>query len=363
MKILIDIGHPAHVHLFKNTILKLKQNGHDITITARKKDIALELLDSYGFDYFVISKSGNSFLGYGKELLIRNYQIFKIASKFRPDIMLTVLDPSVVHMGKLLGIPTISFTDTEPEVIKYLDMVTQPFTDVILTLESVRHNYGKKEIKINSYKELAYLHPNYFKPEILKNDEFVLIRFVAWKAYHDVGKKGFDLETKIKLVKNLVKYTNVFISSEASLPKELEKYKLQISPEKIHNFLYNAKLLICDSQTMTTESAILGTPVIRCNSFVGNNDMGNFIELEQKYGLIFNYDDPNKVIEKAIELIQKSNLKEEWRNKKQKLLNDKIDFTAFLVWFVENYPKSFEKMINNNSNRTLLKGVNNDEYI
>lgn len=98
---------------------------------------------------------------------------------------------------------------------------------------------------------------------------------------------------------------------------------------------------------MTTEAGVLGTPAIRCNSFVGENDMGNFIELEQKYGLIFNYNDSDKAIGKAVELIQKPDLKEEWRKKREKLLKDKIDVTAFMVWFIENYPESFKEMKEN----------------
>lgn len=34
------------------------------------------------------------------------------------------------------------------------------------------------------------------------------------------------------------------------------------------------------------------------------------------------------------------NLKEEWEIKHQKMLNDKIDMTAFLIRFAENYPES-----------------------
>jgi predicted glycosyltransferase len=357
MKILIDIGHPAHVHLFKHLIWELTNKGHEIKITARNKEIALYLLDSYGFDYTVISNVGKGLLGIGNEMLIRDYRLFKIAKNFSPDIMIAVLDPSIAQVGKLLRIPSITFTDSEPEAIKYplADMITLPFTDVILTLKSVRHNYGNKEIRMNGYKELAYLHPNHFKPNIevleetgiSKKEEFVLLRFVAWKAYHDSMRGGFDLETKRKLVEELEKHATVFISSEAPLPKELEKYRLPISPEKIHDFLYCANLLVCDSQTMTTEAGVLGTPAIRCNSFVGENDMGNFIELEQKYDLIFNYNDPNKAIEKAVKLIQKQNLKEEWQKKREMLLKDKIDVTAFMVWFIENYPESFKEMKEN----------------
>jgi predicted glycosyltransferase len=95
---------------------------------------------------------------------------------------------------------------------------------------------------------------------------------------------------------------------------------------------------------MTTEAAVLGTPAVRSNSFVGINDMGNFIELEQKYNLIFNYSDQKSALLKAIELLKISDVKEKWIKKRDTLLQDKIDVTSFLVWFTENYPESFEEM-------------------
>jgi hypothetical protein len=94
---------------------------------------------------------------------------------------------------------------------------------------------------------------------------------------------------------------------------------------------------------MTTEAAILGTPVIRCNSFVGPNDMGNFIELERKYDLIYSFRNTEQAIQKAIELIQRTDLKEQWAKKREKLLADKIDVTRFMVDFIEDYPASFQK--------------------
>jgi hypothetical protein len=68
--------------------------------------------------------------------------------------------------------------------------------------------------------------------------------------------------------------------------------------------------------------------------------MGNFIELENKYGLIFNYSDANEALNKAIELIQIENIKEEWSYKRKEMLSDKIDITSFLSWFIETYPDS-----------------------
>ena len=54
-------------------------------------------------------------------------------------------------------------------------------------------------------------------------------------------------------------------------------------------------------------------------------------------------------------LIQKPNLKEEWKKKREKLLKDKIDVTAFMVWFIKNYPESFKGMKKNHEIQYRLK--------
>jgi len=43
MKILIDMGHPAHVYFFKNTIWELEKRGHQVKVTARDKDVTTEV--------------------------------------------------------------------------------------------------------------------------------------------------------------------------------------------------------------------------------------------------------------------------------------------------------------------------------
>ncbi len=50
---------------------------------------------------------------------------------------------------------------------------------------------------------------------------------------------------------------------------------------------------------------------------------------------------------KIDELLSFKNIKEEWKRKKEKMLQDKIDVTAFMVWFIENYPASFKTMNEN----------------
>ena len=47
------------------------------------------------------------------------------------------------------------------------------------------------------------------------------------------------------------------------------------------------------------------------------------------------------------ELISMPNRKEEWQNRRQKMLSEKIDYAKFLTWFIENYPESREIMRKN----------------
>ena len=349
MKFFIDIGHPAHVHLFKYFIWEMEARGHDFLVTAREKDVARKLLDAYKIKYFPVGGVGTGTMNLLKEWLQRDYAVYKIAKKFDPDYLLGTLNPVIAHVSWLLKKPSVIFTDYEPSSVKYPlpYYITVPFADSIITPISVRNNYNNKAIKIPTYKELAYLHPNRFKPDpsilgelcLSRNDVFSIVRFVSWGAHHDIGGTTFSHEDMITLVRNLSEFGPVFISSERQLPTEIEDFKLRIPPHRIHDLLYYSRLLVCDSQTMATEAAVLGTPVIRCNSFVGEKDMGNFHELEKRYEIILNYNEPQKAISKSVELISCMYIKKEWAIKRDIMLEDKIDLTKYLMDFILQFDK------------------------
>ncbi|AKB24400.1 hypothetical protein MSMTP_0931 [Methanosarcina sp. MTP4] len=352
MRILFNICHPAQVHLFKYVIRGLENKGHECKITAIDKDVSLNLLDAYGFDYEVVGSARSGLFSKAVELIEIDKRVYNIAKYFKPDILVGGSGNAYsAHIGKLIGKPSIIFEDSEKGTIEHL--LTNPFATVICTTSSFKKELGAKQISFDGYKELAYLHPNRFHPKQAVLDElgftgedtFIILRFVAWDADHDIGHQG--IQNKIEFVKELEKYGRVLITSEEKLGSELEKYRVSVSPEKLHDLLYYTQMLVGDSQTMTTEAAVLGVPAIRCNSFVGNNDMSNFIELEQKYNLIFNYSDSGEALKKAVELINKPERKEEWDKKRERLLKEKIDVTAFMTWFIESYPDSFKEMKEN----------------
>jgi predicted glycosyltransferase len=71
-------------------------------------------------------------------------------------------------------------------------------------------------------------------------------------------------------------------------------------------------------------------------------------ELQDKYGLIYSFHEEEKLLEKLDEVLADlGKSKSEWMTKRERFLNDKIDVTAFLVWFLETYPKSLEEVRSN----------------
>lgn len=353
MRFMFDVAHPGQVHFIRNMVKTLEARGHQVLVTVWDKDIAIKLLELYDIDHLVIGKKGDKQKGLFLEWINRDIKILKAARQFRPDLLFGMMNPCIAHSAYLLGKPSIHIMDTDVTNFIYKAYTygpSLPFCDVVCTPSDFSIELGRKQIRFDGYKELAYLHPNRFKPDptvledlgLSKNDRFVVMRFVAWKALHDVGKKGFDKGARQKFIREIEKSAQVFITSESRLEPELEPYQIRLPPTRMHDLLYYAQALIGDSQTMTTEAAILGTPAIRCNSFVGENDMSNFVELERKYQLIYSFQNPDDALGKALELLERPGLKAEWAAKRARLLNDKIDVTAFMVWLMENYPSSVQ---------------------
>ena len=348
MKILIDIGHPAHVHYFRNFIKIMESKGHNFLVIARDKEVTFSLLNAYNISFFSRGKGGKGLIGKSKYLIKGDFIIYRAAKEFNPDIFLSFASPYAAQVSKLLRKPHISFTDTEHALMGHLAFF--PFTDTVLTPQTFLKNLGVKHIKFNSFMELCYLHPKYFNPNIKilseigtsKDEKFIIIRFVSWEASHDFGKPRMNNEFKINLINKLIKYCKVFISAEGKLPNELEKYRLNIAPGKIHDLLFYASLYIGEGATTASECAVLGTPSIYVNIL----DAGTLQE-QKGLGLLYSFRDISGVLEKASELMNTPHLRELWQTRRKKMLSEKIDVTAFMVWFIENYPESIKVMREN----------------
>ncbi len=347
MRILIDIGHPAHVQLFKNFAWEMEKREHKVLFTTRDKEMTVYLLKQYGFEYLSLGKHYKTLKGKIWGLIKYDFLMYNVARKFKPDIFLSAGSVYAAHVVFLFRKPHISLEDTgNMEQIR----LYKPFTKIILTSYSFHRNLGKKQIRYGGYHELAYLHPNWFKPNpdildilgVSKDEKYVIMRFVSWSASHDVGHSGLSLEMKRRAVKELSKYAKVFISSEEELSDDLKPYQIKIPPEKMPDALYYATLYIGEGATMASECAMLGTPAIYINPLPAGT-----IEDQENYGLLFHYKEATDISEKANELLSIPDIKQEWQKRRQKMLTEKIDVTAFMVWFVENYPESVQVMREN----------------
>ncbi len=351
MKILFDIGHPAHVHLFKNAIWQLKREGHDVIITVRDKDSALKLLEAYGFNYIFLGFHKKNLLDKAFEMLKRDIALFKVARDFDPDVMIGgVGNVYVAQVSRLLSKPSIIFDDTEHAHLEHL--LCYPFSTVFCTPSCYKKNLGKKQIRYDGYHQFAYLHPKYFKPDhtvletlgLKEDDKFIVLRFAAFNASHD-SRSNDGMNDKIKLVNKLTEFGRVFIASEKPLEKELLKYNLIIQPDKLHSLLSYAQLYIGGGETMAIESAILGTPSIDVEAIkISSNKVvdisyfhGIADELINKYKLMFAFTDQDKALEKAIEILENKDSKKEWQIKREKLLNEKIDVTEYMLKLIRKY--------------------------
>jgi uncharacterized protein len=316
------------------------------------------LLDKYGLEYTLIGKNRPDLISKAIDLIKIDKKVYDIAKGYKPDIFLGRATPSLAHVSSLLKKPYISFSDTEHAKANYLLAI--PFATNIVTPACFTKDLGRKQVRINSYFELAYLHPNRFKPDssvldglnLSKDERFFIIRFVSWKASHDVSRKGLSTEDKRELVKQMSRHGRVLISSESKLPSEFEENEINISPDRIHDLLYYSSMYVGEGATMASEAGILGTPSFYLSSLVGT--MGNFIDLE-KYGLVYSFRDSKKMLPKIRESLEDGNLKREWGRRRKKLLEDKIDATSFMIWFIEDYPRSLQALSDNPSYQQRFK--------
>jgi hypothetical protein len=81
------MGHPAHVHFFKNAIWALEKQGHAVCVTARDKDVTLKLLEAYKIPYENRGSAGPGTINKGLNMVKTDFKMLKIARKFKPDVV------------------------------------------------------------------------------------------------------------------------------------------------------------------------------------------------------------------------------------------------------------------------------------
>jgi predicted glycosyltransferase len=332
--ILIDILHPAHVHFFRNVIHELKMQGHKVVITARAKEISIELLEVYNLNYHLISRQRNGIMLLW-EMIIRTMRLIAICLREKPDLLMGIMGPSIALTGFLLRIPRWIFYDTENAWMT--NCFAYPLATRIYTPQCYMSSRRKNETRYPGYHELAYLHPQRFhadknivaKYSIDTGSPYVIVRFVSWQASHDAGEKGLSMLQKEKLVKQLEQYATVYISSESPLPENLSSRRLDAAIEDIHHLLAFARLVVGESATMASEAAVLGTKAV----FISDTKRGYTLEQEKLYHLVCNYSCSQ--LQEVFTFIDREFSDPASTDKAasahRQLLRDRIDVTSFIL--------------------------------
>lgn len=334
MKYIFELNHPKHYYQFREVMNLLKREKHEILVLARDKDVLLKVLEEEQVPYEIFGEHKKNLRSkvFGTFGIMRNYM--KIVRRYQPDVIVSKASLYGCLAAKWCGKRSIIFPDSE--VVALTNKIVVPLCTRVITPDTFGLDYGKKHIRVKGIFENCYLAPTVFtsNEEILTqyglSRPYAVLRFIGWFANHDAKQSGFSLEQKKQLVNELSKNMKVYISSEKALPEDLAQYQLPTPANKIHDVLSFADLYIGDSQTMAAEAALLGTPAIRSNSFVGPNDMTNFKILESKYGLLRNIADFETVFSTAIDFSQHSR-KSEWMENQKKYYETVGDINQEIV--------------------------------
>jgi predicted glycosyltransferase len=351
MKFLFYFAHPAQYLAMRETICRLlAKQTHQVIILIKTKDVLEELIHHDGLSYTNVlpKERGKSTVSIILSLLRRIVVMFPIIWRTKPDLLIST-DASLAQLGRLLRINRVTIVEDDYSVIAKLAALTYPFTQTILCPEVCDvGNWQSKKVGYRGYMKLGYLHPTVFTPDNTVpmhyglSKRYLLVRLSKLSAHHDNGMSGIDeplLDAIIQEVTVCRDY-QLWITAEGYLAPKYLSYRLLIHPADIHHVLACAIMLISDSQSMSVEAAVLGTPSIRYSDFTGK--IAVLSELENRYQLTFGIpaQDREKLLTTLSWLLDTENLHDLFQERRQQMLKDKIDVTSFYVWFFENYPAS-----------------------
>ncbi len=350
MKAMICFTHPAWVHQFHHILWQMQERGDEIMAFVAEKDGNSKLLDSYGIPYIRCAKStGKNPVEKAFLFLKLSAQFTLAALRFKPDIMIGRAAPMLSVASFVSRKPHLLYEDTE--VSKFALNICKRLSTKLLTPRTFLSDLGPRQERLDTYKELFYLHPSVFTPDKQKlrdvgfnpDEEYILVRFVAWNASHDIGKHGLDDAGKIDLVKRLSRYGRVYVSSEGAVPEALKPLVLKTPYDMIHHVLAFAKLVYSEGATMASEAVVLGTHALYVNTIVS----GSTREQAERFHLLYNFNDGEDRYEKAtrqaIELLEMPDLVEIGHEKQQKLLSEKVDINQYYIAEMDRLAKAGRK--------------------
>ena len=126
--------------------------------------MTIYLLNRYGFLHNNLGHCGTSPFGLACELIKRSSKLLRIVLKEKPDIMISIAGTFIAPIGKLTRTPVITFYDTEHDTIS--NSIAYPLSQKVVLPSCYNKPINNSYLTYNGYHTIAYLHPNYFSPDI-----------------------------------------------------------------------------------------------------------------------------------------------------------------------------------------------------
>ncbi|HWL93229.1 MAG TPA: hypothetical protein VNT79_06815 [Phycisphaerae bacterium] len=271
-------AHPKQLWMLHAVAGALKKTA-DAVWVLRDKDCTIDLAKQLGLEYIIISRAATGLAGNAAELSANVFRALQLTLRRRIDMWVTKYGAANIA-ARLLGRRSISFNDDDADVVPLIAWTSYPFSDAIIVPHVTRMGrWEKKALRYPGHQELFYLHPSRFTPDpsirrelgIEPGMPFAILRLTSLQSHHDVRASGMNealVRDVIRLAEAQTPAIRVLISSEKPLTPEFEPRRFPLPASRIHHALAMAEFFVGDSQSMTTEAAILGTPAFRINTFV-----------------------------------------------------------------------------------------------
>ena len=274
MKIWFDISNSPQVLLFKDMLIDLKSQGHDLIITSRPLANTVALLDEARITHTIIGKhygrkTFKKLLGYP----IRVYDLWSFLCNKQIDLSISQSSFHAPLVARLLGVPSIYTNDNEHAIGNLPAFIFA--SSVLLPDKFSINNYilkcilNRKTIYYPGVKEGIYLfrkadYRQYANRLISRPSFNIYIRPEPSTAQYYKGKQNF-LDELIKSLKSEFSITILPRNEEQKAYYTSAIFNGVYIPPSILSFdeiVKDCSLFIGAGGSMTREMALMGIPTV-----------------------------------------------------------------------------------------------------
>jgi len=337
MNILFDINHPVDINFFKNAINKLYKKKHNIIITYRPRG-RLEEIINFEFGKFAPKKIGRHYSNFSSKVigqLLRDFIFLFFQRKDRVDISIC-FGPTNAIASWINKIPYLAFEDDIEYKIPFYHANIFATRHIMPDCIKIKR---KNVYHYKGLKELAYLHPRYFTPNLnevikygIKPNKYAFIRKVANISLNYKNEDNLN-SFIIKKIKSLG--LKILLSLEDKKMKKYYKDDCIILKEPVHDIfslLKYALFTISSGDSMARESCLLGTPTI----YIGGREMAVNNELIN-IGCMFKEDTVDQIINRINYVFDFEVKKKVMKIIEFKIQNEWEDTTSIILKHIKDF--------------------------